>query len=80
MDTSGEVALRSRKLCWWVFTLDLEAHVNPSTRSSHASFRVATKWDVERGSFRNKRRVTLGDATEGRVHWSVNYNLPEVAG
>ncbi len=24
--------------------------------------------------------MQLGDATEGRVHWHVNYNLPEVEG
>jgi hypothetical protein len=78
--SSGEVALRSRKLRWWVFALDLEGHVNPLTRTTNASFRLGTKWDAARGELRNKRRVALGDATEARVHWSVNYNLPELAG
>jgi len=80
METNGTVALRSRKLRWWLFTLDVQAGVNPVRRTTDASFRVATKWDVARGEYHNKKRVAMGDATEGRVHWSVNYNLPEVAG
>jgi hypothetical protein len=78
--TSGNVTLRSRKLQWWVITLDLEGVSNPLLCTSSASFRVATKWDLSRGEYRNKRKMQLGDATEGRVHWHVNYNLPEVEG
>jgi hypothetical protein len=80
LDSSGDITVRSRKLRWWVFTLDLQGTVNPLRRTSDASFRLATKWDLARGQYHNKRRVNLGEATEGRVHWGVNYNLPEVAG
>ena len=44
------------------------------------SFRVATKWDVARGQIRNKRRLALGPGAEGRVHWAINYHLPEIEG
>jgi hypothetical protein len=80
VSTAGNITLRSRKLQWWVITLDLEGVANPIHRTSSASFRVATKWDLSRGEYRNKRKMQLGDATEGRVHWHVNYNLPEVEG
>ena len=132
VDSRGELTLRSTKLRWWVFTLDLEGHANPLTRTTNMSFRrvagvggrawlvaarpwccggercrktqpthppsatplpppspppppllvrrVATKWDISRGQWRNKRRVALGDGTEARVHWAVNYNLPEIEG
>lgn len=80
VSTAGNVTLRSRKLQWWVITLDLEGVTNPLLRTSSASFRVATKWDLSRGEYRNKRKMQLGDATQGRVHWHVNYNLPEVEG
>lgn len=74
------VTLRSRKLRWWVFTLDLEGHANPLTRSTTMSFRVATKWDMARGQIKNKKRIPLGDAAEARVHWAINYDLPEIEG
>lgn len=80
MDSNGNLAVRSRKLHWWVLTLDLEGSVNPLQKTTAGSFRVATKWDIVRGEYRNKKAWSLGDATEGRIHWSVNYNLPEVAG
>jgi hypothetical protein len=80
LDRDGTLTLRSRQLRWWLLTLGLEAHANPRTRTANLSYRVATKWDVSKGEYRNKRRAGLGDAAEARAHWSVNYNLPEVAG
>lgn len=80
VDSSGNLAIRSHKLHWWVLTLDLEGSINPIQKTTAGSFRVATKWDIVRGEYRNKKAFRLGDATEGRIHWSVNYNLPEVAG
>ena len=80
LDTVGTVTLRSRKLRWWLLTLDLEAQANPRLQTSNVSFRVATKWDMYRGQIRNKKRVHLGSATEARIHYSVNYNLPEIEG
>lgn len=80
VDTTGDVQLRSRKLTWWLFTLDLHGVVNPMHKTSDVSFRIATKWDLSRGEIKNKRQIALGEATEGRLHWNVNYNLPEVAG
>lgn len=63
-----------------MFTVDLQAGWNALDRTTDASFRVATKWDLTRGQYHNKKKVALGDATEGRVHWCVNYSLPELAG
>lgn len=39
VDNSGMLTLRSRKLSWWLFTLDLTAHANPLTRSFDFSYR-----------------------------------------
>ncbi|KAL6766811.1 hypothetical protein ACKKBG_A37445 [Auxenochlorella protothecoides x Auxenochlorella symbiontica] len=80
LDSEGTVTLRSRKLQWWLLTLDLEGHANPLRRTSNLSFRVATKWDMYRGQIRNKKRVALGSGSEARVHYTVNYNLPEIEG
>lgn len=74
------MTLRSRKLRWWLLTLDLEAQGNPRLQTSNLSFRVATKWDMYRGQIRNKKRVPLGSGAEARIHYSVNYNLPEIEG
>ena len=80
IETTGDITVRSRKLSWWVFTLDLHGMANPRHGTSDLSFRVATKWDLSRGEIKNKRNMALGEATEGRLHWNLNYNLPELEG
>ena len=76
----GDISLRSRKLHWWVFTLDLQGEVNPITKTKDVSFRVATAWDVASGRYQNKKKIQVTDGIEARVHWNVNYDLPEVSG
>jgi hypothetical protein len=80
LERDGTLTVRSRKLQWWLLTLGLEAHANPRTRTANLSYRVATKWDVSKGEYRNKRRAALGEAAEARAHWWVDYKVPEVAG
>lgn len=80
MDSSGTLTLRSRKLSWWVFTLDLHGHTNPFKKTTDLSFRVATKWDISAGEIKKKRKVPLTEGAEGRVHWSVNYSMPAIEG
>jgi len=77
---TGNISLRSRKLTWWVFALDLQGEVNPMTKAKDVSFRVATAWDVAGGRYQNKKKVKVTDGVEGRVHWSINYDLPELSG
>jgi hypothetical protein len=76
----GDISLRSRKLHWWVFTLDLQGEINPLTKTKDISFRVATAWDVSSGRYQNKKKIQLTDGIEARVHWNVSYDLPEVSG
>ncbi|KAI8103714.1 hypothetical protein M9435_005048 [Picochlorum sp. BPE23] len=77
---TGNISLRSRKLTWWVFAVDLQGEVNPITRAKDVSFRVATAWDVTGGRYQNKKKLKVTDGIEGRVHWSINYDLPELSG
>lgn len=39
VDDTGTVQLRSKKLQWWLLTLDMEGHVNPRTRTSSLNWR-----------------------------------------
>ncbi|KAL4422544.1 hypothetical protein ABPG75_008741 [Micractinium tetrahymenae] len=80
VDNSGTLMLRSRKLHWWLFTLDVIGHANPLTRTFDLSYRVATKWDVARGEYRNKKRFELGEEAEARAHWTISYSLPAIEG
>ncbi len=84
-DSRGALTLRSRRLpLFGVLVLDLAARVAPLAPAGEprwgAEWRVATRWDALRGEARNKKRLALGPATEGRVHWSVSYDLPHLAG
>jgi hypothetical protein len=76
----GDISLRSRKLRWWVFTLDLEGEVNFLRQTKDLSFRVATAWDITQGRYQNKKKISVMDGVDGRVHWNVNYDLPELSG
>lgn len=80
VENNGNVSIRSRKLKWWLFALDLEGEINPIKRSRDISFRLATTWDVSGGRYENKKKVHIVDGLEGRMYWSVDYNLPEVTG
>eukprot|EP00887_Chlorella_sp_A99_P000377 scaffold13.g377.t1 len=81
IDSQGTVQLRCPKIpVLRVLTMDIEGHANPFTRHSNIAFRLGTKWDPSRGQIRHKRRWALGDATEARLHWAVNYHLPEMEG
>ncbi|KAI3430283.1 hypothetical protein D9Q98_004879 [Chlorella vulgaris] len=80
IDNSGTMTLRSRKLQWWLFTLDVIGHANPLSRSFDLTYRLATKWDISRGEYRNKRRYDVSPKTEARAHWSISYSLPAVEG
>ena len=76
----ADISLRSRKLKWWVFTLDLEADLNPVRRTRDLSFRVATAWDVAGGKYQKKSRFHPCDGASVAVHWNVSYDLPEMKG
>lgn len=39
VDNSGTLTLRSRKLHWWLFTLDIIGHANPFSRTFDLSYR-----------------------------------------
>lgn len=39
VDNSGTLTLRSRKLSWWLFTLDVTGHANPLSKSFDLSYR-----------------------------------------
>ncbi len=39
IDNSGTLTLRSRKLSWWLFTLDVTGHANPFSKSFDLSYR-----------------------------------------
>lgn len=80
MTHHGDISVRSRKLKWWVFTLDLEGEVNFLRQTKDLSFRVATTWDITQGRYQNKKKINLMDGVDGRVHWNVNYDLPELSG
>ncbi|KAI7839112.1 hypothetical protein COHA_007117 [Chlorella ohadii] len=80
IDNSGTLTLRSRKLSWWLFTLDVTGHANPFSKSFDLSYRVATKWDVTKGEYRNKKRLQLNDDIEARAHWTISYSLPAIEG
>lgn len=41
---------------------------------------MATKWDVARGEYRNKKRFELGEEAEARAHWTISYSLPAIEG
>lgn len=41
VDNAGTLTLRSRKLHWWVFTLDVTGHANPLSKSFDLSYRRA---------------------------------------
>lgn len=58
LDSEGTVTLRSRKLQWWLLTLDLEGHANPLRRTSNLSFRCG---DVMVLPF----RISFGGHREG---------------
>lgn len=72
--------MRSRKLQWWVFTLDLQGELNILRKTRDISFRVATAWDITQGRYQNKKKFKVVDGVDGRVHWNVNYDLPELSG
>lgn len=58
-------------------------HTTPHTNAPphpHPSCSVATKWDVTKGEYRNKRRLELGPKAEARAHWSISYSLPAIEG
>ncbi|PRW20457.1 hypothetical protein C2E21_8951 [Chlorella sorokiniana] len=80
IDNSGTLTLRSRKLSWWLLTLDITGHANPFSKSFDLSYRVATKWDVTKGEYRNKKRMQLSDNMEARAHWTISYSLPAIEG
>ncbi|KDD72051.1 hypothetical protein H632_c3947p0, partial [Helicosporidium sp. ATCC 50920] len=84
IDPQGRVWLRSKKLAWWVLTLDVEAHGDPFKRTGDVSFRLGTKWGVNRGTVRSKRALDLSPGRpaglQGRLHYSLAYDLPEVEG
>jgi hypothetical protein len=80
LSNDGVVSVRSRKLQWWMFTLDLQADVNPVQRTKDVSFRVATAWDISAGKLHKKSKVHLIDGASSTIHWSVNYDLPEIQG
>ena len=80
MQNDGEVSVRSRKLNWWIFTLDLQGEINPIKNTRDLSFRLATTWDVSSGRYENKKKLKMMDGVEGRMSWNVNYNLPELSG
>jgi len=46
IDNSGTLTLRSRKLHWWLFTLDVIGHANPFTRTFDLSYRCSLWWWV----------------------------------
>ena len=60
VDNSGTATLRSRKLRWWLLTLDATAHANPLQRTFDVSYRwgvracvcacVGRVWGLGRGS------------------------------
>lgn len=77
---NGDISVRSRKLTWWIFTLDLEGEANFLRQTKDVSFRVATAWDITQGRYQNKKKVNIMDGVDGRVHWNVNYDLPEFSG
>lgn len=80
VDRNGTFTLRSRKLSWWVFTLDLHGHANPFKGTRNLSYRLATKWDINAGEIKRKKLIPLTDGAEGRIHWSVNYSMPSLEG
>jgi len=75
-----DISVRSRKLAAWVFTLDLEAELNPVTGSRDVGFRIATAWDATTGKVRKKSKFHLLDGAHAAVEWEVNYSLPEMRG
>ena len=75
-----DISVRSRKLSAWVFTLDLEAEVNPVRGSRDIGFRVATAWDATTGKVRKKSKFHPSEGVHAAVEWEVNYSLPELRG
>lgn len=80
IDQNYDISVRSRKLAAWVFTLDLEAEVNPKRGSRDIGFRIATAWDATNGKVRKKSKFHPLEGAHAAVEWEVNYSLPEMRG